>query len=169
MGGSNRPSRLTVIGAAVGAFALTAATVAAVATTDEEPAGDTSAASATVEQDPSRGEAPATGAPRGSGGATTPMPHRSATSEPSAGDDDDDDAGDAQRPSVGTGQQITQDEAVAIAEQALAEMGTVPPLREVDLDHGDGLTVWELEFGADHEVEVDASSGQIVKLERYDD
>lgn len=55
------------------------------------------------------------------------------------------------------------------SKQALAEHGTVPPLREVEREHEHGRAVLEVEFGAGHEVYVDIKTGDVVKVELDDD
>lgn len=64
---------------------------------------------------------------------------------------------------------MTAEDAVEIAEQVLAARGSVPPFREVEREQENGRSVWEVEFGSDHEVYVDARTGEVVKVERDDD
>ncbi len=64
---------------------------------------------------------------------------------------------------------MTSEQAVAIAEQALAEFSGVPAVREVEREFEHGRDVWEVEFGRQHEVYVDAVTGAVVKIEIDDD
>lgn len=139
----NRPHRLTVIAGAVGGLALVATAVGAVALSDGTP------------------EAPDPGSPITQSAA----PLDSATSEPS----DDRDSDDAGTGSSATENGITRDQAVAIAEQALADLGPVPALDEIEREFEHGREVWKVEFGDDREAYVDIATGDLVKLERDDD
>lgn len=70
---------------------------------------------------------------------------------------------------VPAGDEITREQAVEIAEQALADFGPVPPLDEVEREFEHGRMVWKVEFGDDHEAYVDTVTGAIIKLELDDD
>lgn len=143
----DRPSRMTIVGAAIGGIALVGAG-AAIATSGEAP--ETAGPVSSTTEEP------------------TPLEtSQSPSAEPSADPDPTATTG-------GTGQSaprdgVTPEEAVEIAEQALAEHGSVPPLREVEKEQEHGRTVWEVEFGSDHEVYVDARTGEVVKIELDDD
>lgn len=90
-------------------------------------------------------------------------------SGPSDDRDSDDNADDAGTGSSATENGISGDEAVAIAEQALADRGPVPPLDEIEREFEHGREVWKVEFGDDHEAYVDIATGEVVKLEVDDD
>ena len=143
----NKPSRRTAIAAAIGGVALTATAVGAVATT---------------------------------GGTPEPSPEPSVSDAPTPTDDDrtevDDDSSDGGAPTKSdpsSDSGISREEAIGIAERALAEHGEVPPLDEVERDWEHGRTVWDIEFGDDHEVYVDIETGDVVRVDidddRYDD
>ena len=141
----NRPNRLTVIAGAVGGLALVATAVGAIALSDgtsETP--DSSATQSAAPLDP-------------------------ATGGPSDDRDSDDDADDAGTGSSATENGISRDQAVAIAEQALADLGPVPPLDEVEREFEHGRETWKVEFGDDHEAYVDIATGEVIKLEEDDD
>jgi hypothetical protein len=145
----NRPSGLTIAAASLGGLALTATAVVAVAATDAPSEENPSVSSQTQEPEPSTPDASET---------------------PSTSDDDQDAAADCiGSDDASVAGSVTQVDAIAIAERVLADMGAVPPLREVELDDEQGRTVWEVEFGADHEVYVDAATGEVVKVELDDD
>ena len=59
---------------------------------------------------------------------------------------------------------ISAERAVEIATSQLA---TVPDLvvEEIDLKPEDGRMIWDVEFAGDHEVEIDAVTGAVLKLE----
>ncbi|HEX6328757.1 MAG TPA: PepSY domain-containing protein [Jiangellaceae bacterium] len=143
----NRPNRLTVIAGAVGGLALVATAVGAVAMSN----GTT--------------ETPDPGSPI----TQSATPLDPATGEPSDERDSDDDADDAGTGSSATDSGISRDEAVAIAEQALADLGPVPSLDEVEREFEHGREAWKVEFGDDHEAYVDIATGEVIKLEVDDD
>jgi hypothetical protein len=143
----NRPNRLTVIAGAVGGLALVATAVGAVAMSNGTP------------------ETPDPGSPITQSAA----PLDPAASEPSDDRDSDDDADDAGTGSSATENGISRDQAVSIAEQALADRGPVPPLDEIEREFEHGRDVWKVEFGDDHEAYVDIATGDVVKLEVDDD
>jgi hypothetical protein len=143
----NRPNRLTVIAGAVGGLALVATTVGAVAMSNGTP------------------ETPDPGSPI----TQSTAPLDPATSEPSDDRDSDNNADDAGTGSSATENGISDDEAVAIAEQALAGRGPVPPLDEIEREFEHGREVWKVEFGDDHEAYVDIATGEVVKLDVDDD
>src|SRR5690606_32680883 len=60
---------------------------------------------------------------------------------------------------------VSQDQAVEIAERALAEHGDVPPLHEIERDWEHGRAVWDIEFGDDHEVYDDIETGDVVRVD----
>jgi len=60
---------------------------------------------------------------------------------------------------------VTAAEAVQIARAELAAGGDVPAVEEIDLKLEDGRQIWDIEFVGDHEVEVDSTTGDVVKLE----
>lgn len=138
----NRPNRLTVIAGAVGGLALVATAVGAVALSD------------------GTSETP------GSSATQSAAPLDPATGGPSDDRDSDDGAGTG---SSATDSGISRDEAVAIAEQALADRGPVPPFDEIEREFEHGQEVWKVEFGDDHEAYVDIATGEVVKLEVDDD
>jgi hypothetical protein len=141
----NRPNRLTVIAGAVGGLALVATAVGAVALSDgtsETPGSSATQSAASLD--------PATGGP-------------------SDDRDSDDNADDAGTGSSATENGISRDQAVAIAEQALADLGPVPPLDEVEREFEHGRETWKVEFGDDHQAYVDIATGEVVKLEVDDD
>ncbi|MBP3038653.1 PepSY domain-containing protein [Bacillaceae bacterium Marseille-Q3522] len=77
-------------------------------------------------------------------------------------DDDDDHSG-----SVTEEQIILKDEAISIAEQAVN--GTV---HEIEKDRDDGIIKYEIELKTDNgeaEVEVDATTGELLEIEEEDD
>ena len=139
----NRPNRLTVIAGAVGGLALVATAVGAVALSNGTP------------------ETPDPGSPITQSAA----PLDPASSEPS----DDRNSDDAGTGSSTTENGITRDQAVEIAERALADRGPVPPLDEIEREFEHGREVWKVEFGDDHEAYVDIATGEVVKLEVDDD
>ncbi|HEU4543684.1 MAG TPA: PepSY domain-containing protein [Jiangellaceae bacterium] len=146
----NRPNRLTVIAGAVGGLLITATAVAAVAMSDDTPA--TAEPTSLITQS-----------------ASPPDPGPGEPSDDRDFDDDSDDSDDAATQPAPTEDGINQDQAIAIAEQALADLGPVPPLDEVEREFEHGSTVWKVEFGDDHEVYVDIATGGVVKLEQDDD
>lgn len=137
----NRPNRLTVVAGAVGGLALVATAVGAVALNGGAPEAPTSQLTQSAAQ------------------------LEPATSEPS----DDRGSNDAGDDSAATGNEISRDQAVEIAEQAFADLGSVPPLDEVEREVEHGREVWKVEFDDDHEAYVDIATGEVVKLERDDD
>jgi uncharacterized membrane protein YkoI len=64
---------------------------------------------------------------------------------------------------------ISSAEAVEIALGELSGSGSSPTVREIDLEFEDGRQIWDVEFVGGHEVEVEAMTGEIVKLELGDD
>ena len=64
---------------------------------------------------------------------------------------------------------ISSAEAVEIALGELLGSGSSPTVREIDLEFEDGRQIWDVEFVGGHEVEVEAMTGEIVKLELGDD
>ncbi|MGH8773671.1 MAG: PepSY domain-containing protein [Jiangellaceae bacterium] len=64
---------------------------------------------------------------------------------------------------------ISAPEAVEIAGRELAGGGSAPPVDRLDLKFEDGRLIWDVEFVGDHKVEVDATTGAIVKFELGDD
>jgi hypothetical protein len=143
----NRPNRLTVIAGAVGGLALVATAVGAVAMSN----------GATETPDP------------GSPITQSAAPLDPATGGSSDDRDSDDDADDAGTGSSATQNGISRDQAVVIAEQALADLGPVPPLDEVEREFEHGREAWKVEFGDDHEAYVDITTGEVIKLEVDDD
>lgn len=67
------------------------------------------------------------------------------------------------------GAQISAAEAVGIAAGSISGEGASRSVREIDLEFEDGRWVWDVELAGDDEVEVDAVTGVVVKLERGDD
>ncbi len=67
------------------------------------------------------------------------------------------------------GAQISAAEAVDVAAGSISGEGASPSVREIDLEFEDGRWIWHVEFAGDDEVEVDAMTGVVVKLERRDD
>ena len=67
-----------------------------------------------------------------------------------------------------TAETISEDQAVRIAAGQLATVGEVV-VEEVDLEPEDGRMTWDVEFSGDHEVEIDAVTGAVLKLEIGDD
>ncbi|HEX5995441.1 MAG TPA: PepSY domain-containing protein [Jiangellales bacterium] len=137
----NRPNRLTVVAGAVGGLALVATAVGAVALNGGAPETPSSQATQSA------------------------APLEPATTEPS----DDRGSDDAGTSSAATGDEISRDQAVEIAEQAFADLGSVPTLDEVEREFEHGREVWKVEFDDDHEAYVDIATGDVVKLERDDD
>lgn len=127
------------IAAAVGALALSGVAVAAVAASDD-----------TTE--------PA---------ATEPATTQTDVDQPSEEPSESPSATDSPAPRTSDG--VTSEQAVAIAEQALAELSGVPAVREVEREFEHGRDVWEVEFGREHEVDVDAVTGEVIKIEIDDD
>jgi hypothetical protein len=58
---------------------------------------------------------------------------------------------------------VSADQAVGIALDALG--GDTRVVEEIDLEFEDGRMIWDVEFVGDHEVEVDSTTGDVVKLE----
>lgn len=142
-----RPNRVTIAGAAIGALALIGSGVV-IATAGGTPETAPLVSSATEQPVSETSQSPG-----------TPAPADDSNSAETTGGGDQSTSQDA----------VSREEAVRIAEQALAEQGTVPPLREVEQEHEHGRAVWEVEFGADHEVYVDVETGEVVKVEMDDD
>lgn len=140
----NKPSRRTAIAAAIGGVALTATAVGAVAV--------------------------AGGTPEPSPTSSVSEPPVTEQTAPSNDDrvqgDDDASAPSENAPPDGA---VSQDQAVEIAERALAEHGDVPPLHEIERDWEHGRAVWDIEFGDDHEVYVDIETGDVVRVDIDDD
>lgn len=134
---------MTVVGAAIGGIALLGAGVA-IATTGETPDARTSS------------------------GVEQPAPTESGPSQGAAPTDDPTSATSAAGAEPTAKDAVSPEQAIEIAEQALAAEGAVPPFREVERDHEHGRSVWEVEFGSDHEVYVDSETGEVVKIERDD-
>ncbi|MGH8824899.1 MAG: PepSY domain-containing protein [Jiangellaceae bacterium] len=151
-----RPTWLTAAGVG-GAIVIAGSALVAVAATG--PSSDPGTASASPDRS-------ATSTPDGTPeSSVTTEPSPSATSSPSStpvpslGDDVSAGPG-ASQPVVSAA------EAVDIARAALA-VGV--PAVEVDLKFEDGRQIWDVEFVGDHEVEVDSTTGDVVKLEIGDD
>jgi uncharacterized membrane protein YkoI len=64
---------------------------------------------------------------------------------------------------------ISSEQAVTIAQQALAGVPSLPPLSEIEREWEHGRMTWKVEFGDDHKVYVDVVTGEIVKVDRDDD
>jgi hypothetical protein len=108
-------------------------------------------------------------------GTTSSAPTASATSSPEGTPESDDgldptpSQGDQIAP-PGSGQPaVSADQAVEIARAALGGRGDTPVVEEIDLEFEDGRKIWDVEFVGDHEVEVDSTTGDVVKLEFGDD
>jgi hypothetical protein len=66
----------------------------------------------------------------------------------------------------GSGQpSVTSAEAVEIARVELGMGADALVLEEIDLELEDGRQIWDVEFAGDHEVEVDSTTGEVVKVE----
>ncbi len=131
----SRPTWLTAAGVG-GAIVIAGSALVAVAATG--PSSDPGTTSAS----PS-----ATSSAEG-----TPEPGASVTTSPSS-------TPESGQPAV------TAAEAVQIARAELAAGGDVPAVEEIDLKLEDGRQIWDIEFVGDHEVEVDSTTGDVVKLE----
>jgi hypothetical protein len=60
---------------------------------------------------------------------------------------------------------VTSAEAVEIARAELGMGADALALDEIDLKFEDGRQIWDVEFVGDHEVEVDSTTGDVVKVE----
>ena len=69
----------------------------------------------------------------------------------------------------GSGDIISSAEAVEIARRAVTGGGSSGTVEELDLEFEDGRQIWDVELVGDDEVEVDAVTGEVVKLELGDD
>lgn len=66
----------------------------------------------------------------------------------------------------GSGQpSVTSAEAVEIARAELGMGADALVLAEIHLELEDGRQIWDVEFVGDHEVEVDSTTGEVVKVE----
>jgi hypothetical protein len=107
-------------------------------------------------------------------GTTGSAPSASATSSPEgtpASDDalDPTPGQDDQTAAPGSGQPaVSSDQAVEIARAALGGGGDTLVVEETDLEIEDGRQIWDVEFVGDHEVEVDSTTGDVVKIESGD-
>jgi len=105
-------------------------------------------------------------------GTTSSAPSASETSSPDATPESDDaldptPSQDDQAAPAGSGQPaVSSDQAVGIARAALG--GDAPVVEEIDLEFEDGTMIWDVEFVGDHEVEVDSTTGDVVKIESGD-
>ncbi|MGH9249228.1 MAG: PepSY domain-containing protein [Acidimicrobiales bacterium] len=131
----SRPTWLTAAGIG-GAIVIAGSALVAVAATGPSPDPGTTSSSPSATSS-------AEGTPE-SGASVTPSP----SSTPESG-----------QPAV------TAAEAVEIARAELAAGGDVPAVEEIDLELEDGRQIWDIEFVGDHEVEVDSTTGDVVKLE----
>lgn len=147
-------NRMSVVAASVGGLVLVGTAVAAVAM-----GGD---GAETPPQAPAVAEQPVVL----ESGSTDQSVAPTATATGNAAKESADKSRETQS---GQQQKITWEEAVAIAEQALAGQGTVGSVAEVELDYEHGRAVWEVEFTSEHEVYVDASTGKVIKIELDDD
>jgi hypothetical protein len=59
---------------------------------------------------------------------------------------------------------ISAERAVEIATSQLATVADLV-VEEIDLKPEDGRMIWDVEFAGDHEVEIDAITGAVLKLE----
>jgi hypothetical protein len=59
---------------------------------------------------------------------------------------------------------ISAERAVEIATSQLATVADLV-VEEIDLKPEDGRMIWDVEFAGDHEVEIDAVTGAVLKLE----
>lgn len=155
----NKPSRRTAIAAAVGGIALTATAVGAVAMTAGTP-------SSTPEPSVAQESAPVGTSQSQDGSVDDSAPATDGTTGDDGTTQDDGTTGDD-----GTTQArgVTREEAIEIAERALAEHGDVPPFDEIEREHEHGRAVWDVEFGDDHEVYVDIETGDVVRVDIDDD
>ena len=108
-------------------------------------------------------------------GTTSSAPSASAASSPDGTPESDDaldptpsssptPSQDDQAAPGGSGQPaVSSDQAVGIARAALG--GDTLVVEEIDLEFEDGRMIWDVEFVGDHEVEVDSTTGDVVKLE----
>jgi Peptidase propeptide and YPEB domain len=138
----------------VGTVVIGGSALVAVATTGPSDTAATSAAPG----------ASATASPEGtpdSGGIPDPTPSSTSTpsSSPTPSQGDLTGASGSGRPPV------TSAEAVEIARAELGLESDAVTLEEIDLEWEDGRQIWDVEFAGDHEVEVDSTTGEVVKVD----
>ncbi|HEX6578699.1 MAG TPA: PepSY domain-containing protein [Jiangellaceae bacterium] len=111
----------------------------------------------------------ATTGPSGST-ATSSAPSASATSSPESTPSSSPTPEQGDRTgTAGSGQpSVTSAEAVEIARAELGMGADALVLAEIDLELEDGRQIWDVEFVGDHEVEVDSTTGEVVKVEAGD-
>jgi Peptidase propeptide and YPEB domain len=152
----NKPNRRTAIAATIGGIALTATAAGAVAMASGTP--EPTIAPPVTEESTPQGSSDQCEPGSGSGGSSS-----------GSGSSDDATAPTSDAPADG----VSREQAIEIAERALAEHGDVPPLDEIERDREHGRAVWDIEFGDDHEVYVDIETGDVVRVDidddRYDD
>lgn len=99
--------------------------------------------------------------------ATSSAPSASATSSPESTPSSSPTPGEGDPTGTsGTGQpSVTSAEAVDIARSELGMGADALALAEIDLELEDGRQIWDVEFVGDDEVDVDSTTGEVVKVE----